>query len=100
MICLSSAAVDLSLIVFLFICLSTLWKKQWKCIMEKKTTSKMQIYSQPSFYSYTDTQHNNKIYYNDSLTGTIPSLKRWQLIRNYARILYLILQETYVLDIC
>ena len=33
---------------------------------------------------YFDIQYNNKIRYNDNLTGMKLSLERWQLIRNYA----------------
>ena len=40
---------------------------------------------------YTDTRYNDKIRYDDNLTVTKPSLKRSQLVTNYARILYLIL---------
>ena len=40
---------------------------------------------------YTDTRYNDKIRYNDYLTVTKPSLKRYQLVKNYTRILYLIL---------
>ena len=40
---------------------------------------------------YTDTRYNNKICYNDNLTVKKPSLKRYQLVTNYAKILYLIL---------
>ena len=36
---------------------------------------------------YNDTRYNNKIRYNDNLNVTKPSLKKWQLMRNYARIL-------------
>ena len=51
---------------------------------------------------YTGTRYNDKIRYtcNDNLTGTKSSIKRCRLIRSYARTLYLILQETYVQDIC
>ena len=35
---------------------------------------------------YTDTQYNNKICYNDYFKVAKPSLKMWQLMRNYARI--------------
>ena len=34
---------------------------------------------------YTHTRYNDEICYNDTFTGTEPSLKRWQLIRNYTR---------------
>ena len=37
---------------------------------------------------YTDTRYNDTIRYNDNLNVTKPSLKRWQLMRNYARILH------------
>ena len=37
---------------------------------------------------YIGTRYNDKIHYNDNLTGTKPSLKRWQLFRNNARTLY------------
>ena len=40
---------------------------------------------------YTDTRYNDKIRYNDNLTVTKSSLQRKQLVRNYARTLYLIL---------
>ena len=43
------------------------------------------MHSQPS---YTDTRYNDKIFYNDSLTVMKLLLKRWQLFRNYAKILY------------
>ena len=33
---------------------------------------------------YTNTRYNDKILYNDNLTGTKPSLKKWQLIKKYA----------------
>ena len=49
---------------------------------------------------YIDTEYTDKIRYNDNLTVTKPLLKRQQLVRNYARILYLIPKGTYVLDIC
>ena len=42
---------------------------------------------------YTDTRYNNKNRYNDNLTITKPSLKRWQFVTNCARILYLILKR-------
>ena len=45
---------------------------------------------------YTDTRCNDKIRYNDNLTGTKFAQ---EVVGNYARILYL-LQETYVLFIC
>ena len=35
---------------------------------------------------YIDTRYNDKIRYNDNLNVTKPALKRWQLMRNYARI--------------
>ena len=35
---------------------------------------------------YTGTRYNNKNCYNDNLNVRKPSLKRWQLMRNYARI--------------
>ena len=38
---------------------------------------------------YTETRYNDKIRYNDFMTGTKPSLTSWQLIRNYARTFYL-----------
>ena len=38
---------------------------------------------------YTDTRLNDKIRHNDNLNVTKPSLKRWRLMRNYARILHL-----------
>ena len=34
---------------------------------------------------YTDTRYNDKIRYNDNLNVTKPSLKRWRLMRNYAK---------------
>ena len=49
---------------------------------------------------YTETRYEDKIHYNDNLTDTKPSLERWQIIRFYVRIMYLIIQETYNLDIC
>ena len=49
---------------------------------------------------YTDIRYKDKIRYYDNLNGLELSLRRWQLIRYYARPLYLILQETYVLAIC
>ena len=50
---------------------------------------------------YTDIRYNDKIRYNDNLTVTKSSLKREQLVTNYARILYLILKKNpYVLYIC
>ena len=49
---------------------------------------------------YTESQHNDEIRYNDNLTSTKLSIKRWRLIRNSTRAVYLILQETYVLDMC
>ena len=36
---------------------------------------------------YTDTRYKNKSHYNDNLNVKKPSLKRLQLMRNYARIL-------------
>ena len=42
---------------------------------------------------YTEIGYNVKFHYNDNLTSTTP-LKRWHLIRNYARTLYVTLQET------
>ena len=48
---------------------------------------------------YTDTRYDN-IHYNGNLTDRNPLLKRWHLIRFYVRIMYLIIQETYDLDIC
>ena len=49
---------------------------------------------------YTDTRYNDKIHYNDNLNVTKHSLKRWQLMRNYARMVALKLQATNVLNIC
>ena len=40
---------------------------------------------------YTDTRYNDKIHYNNNLTSTKPSLKRRQLILNYANKFYLVL---------
>ena len=40
---------------------------------------------------YTDIRYNDKIRYNDNLVVLKPSLKRYQLVTNFARILYLIL---------
>ena len=48
---------------------------------------------------YTDTRCNDKNRYNDTLTVTKPSLKRQQIVTNYARISYLYFIETYILDI-
>ena len=51
---------------------------------------------------YTDTRYNDNIRYNNNvrnLTGTKPSLKRRESIRNTARILDLIPREIYVLYI-
>ena len=47
---------------------------------------------------YTDTRYNDKIRYDNNMTDTKPSLQR-QLVTKYARIVYLTLKETYVLDI-
>ena len=49
---------------------------------------------------YTDTRYNDQIRYNDNLNVTKPLLKRWQLMRNYARLIALNFQVAYVLDIC
>ena len=49
---------------------------------------------------YSDTRYNDITHYDSNLPGTKRSLKRWQLIRNYARKLDLILQEIYILNIC
>ena len=38
---------------------------------------------------YIDTRYNGKIRYNDNVTSTKTSLKRWQLISKYAKPLYL-----------
>ena len=43
-------------------------------------------YSQPL---YTDTRYDDKIYHNVRFTGTKPSLKRLQQIKNYPRTVYL-----------
>ena len=42
---------------------------------------------------YIDIPYNDKFRYNDNLNVTKPSLKRWQLMRNYARILYQIFKQ-------
>ena len=44
---------------------------------------------------YTDTLYNDTIRYNANLTGMETLLKKWQLIGNYARLLELILPETF-----
>ena len=54
---------------------------------------------QPTLFIPTlDTTTKN--HYNDNLTDTKPSLKMWQLLRFYVGKMYLIIQETYDLDIC
>ena len=84
------------------------YKKFIKKKKHKKTSStcKLKFLSKLSFvlcqlnlnvYSEAS-RYNNTFHKNDNLTYTKPLLVRLQLIRIYARILYLILQETYVLD--
>ena len=50
-------------------------------------------------FFYTDTRYNDRIRYNDSLIGTKHLQKSGQLVRNYARPLDKMLQETLVLEI-
>ena len=38
---------------------------------------------------YPDTRYNDKVRYDDNLTVPKPSIKKWQLMRNHARILHL-----------
>ena len=47
---------------------------------------------------YIDTGYNDKICDNDNLNVTKPSLKRWRLMRNYAKTLHKIFKQ-HVLDI-
>ena len=42
---------------------------------------------------YTDTRHNDKVRYNDNLNVTKPLLKRWRLMRNYAKTLHNIFKQ-------
>ena len=42
---------------------------------------------------YTDTRYNDKIRYNDNLNVTKPSLKRWRLMKNYAKTLHKIFKQ-------
>ena len=51
--------------------------------------SKGKLYTDNTLF--TDTLYNDEIRYNDNLTVTKPSLKRKQIVTNYARIVYLIL---------
>ena len=43
---------------------------------------------------YTDSRYNDKIHYTDNLNVTNSLLKRWQLMRNYARICFWYLLES------
>ena len=58
-----------------------LWVEQQALCEEKNTKA---YYTVNPFY--TDIRCYDKIRYNDNLNVTKPSLKRWQLMRNYARI--------------
>ena len=42
---------------------------------------------------YTDTRYNDKVCYNDNLNVKKPSLKRWWLLRNYAKTLHKIFKQ-------
>ena len=73
-----------------------IWTFPWMCVSWRYT----HIIYPYSHSLYTDTRYNDRLHYNDHLTDTKPSLKRRQLVRLYVKILYLIIQETYDLDIC
>ena len=68
------------------------------CFMQRQSKKVPRIIQSTLFITTLD--KTTKIHYTDNLTVMKLSLKRWQLIRFYVRIMYLIIQETYDLDIC
>ena len=69
-----------------------------KCIFTSSQDNHLVLYWFFQTFKHTQStlfvpQYNNKILYKDNWTGTKCLLKRWQLIRNYAKT-YLISQET------
>ena len=56
----------------------------WKYIQSPKMYMPSTV--NPLYNNTQKQNQNNKIHYTDNLTDTKPSLERWYLVRNYARI--------------